>query len=299
MRSIWRTPKTGRSALARSIGLVCAADALVGLSFGAIAVGLGLPLWLPVLMSLVVFAGAAQFAVIGILGSAGSPLAAVAAGLLINARHVPFGFAVGDVLRGSGGWRRLAGTHLMVDETVAFTLAQTSPAMRRTAYWGCGLGLFAAWNAGVVAGAYGGRAIGDTDAFGLDAAFPAVLLALLLPSLNRSAPRRAALAGAVVALAATPFLPAGLPVLLALLGVAAAGRGVPRNEPPPAAKTLADEGSTAHDAVDTAGGAAGPPEAAAARRARGTAPPSGTPGGSGDELPRPPHGSAGTERGTR
>lgn len=218
MRSIWRTPL--KPGLARDIALVCVADALVGVSFGAIAVGLGLPLWLPVLLSLVVFAGAAQFLFIGIVGAGGNPAAAVAAGLLVNARHLPFGFAVGDVL--ATGWlRRLAGSHLMVDETVAFTLAQDDPHRRRVAYWGCGAGLFAAWNLGVLAGAFGGRAVGDTDAFGLDAAFPAVLVALLLPSLRDRATRRAAAAGAVVALAATPWLPAGVPVLLALAGLAA------------------------------------------------------------------------------
>jgi len=215
-------------------------------------VGLGLPLWLPTLMSVVVFAGASQFAAVGILGAAGSPLAAVAAGLLVNARHVPFGFAVGDVLSGTGRWRQLVGTHLMIDETVAFTLAQRSPAMRRTAYWGCGLGLFVCWNVGVAAGAYGGRAIGDTDAFGLDAAFPAVLLALLLPSLDRPAARRAALAGGAIALAATPFLPTGLPVLLALLGVAAAGREVLRNDPLPGTKGDATTDSVPGSAVDPA-----------------------------------------------
>ncbi|MEV6006486.1 AzlC family ABC transporter permease [Streptomyces sp. NPDC051976] len=218
MRSIWRTPEKG---LARDIALVCVADAVVGVSFGAIAVGLGLPVWLPMLMSVVVFAGAAQFIFIGIVGAGGNPVAAVVAGLLVNARHVPFGFAVGDVF-GPGALRRIMGSHLMVDETVAFTLAQKSPARRRTAYWACGVGLFLCWNAGVVAGAYGGSAVGDTDKFGLDAAFPAVLLALLLPSLSEAATRRAALAGVLIALAATPFLPAGLPVLLALAGVAAA-----------------------------------------------------------------------------
>lgn len=214
--------------LARDIALVCVADCLVGVSFGAIAVGLGLPLWLPVLLSVVVFAGAAQFLFIGIVGAGGNPVAAVVAGLLVNARHVPFGFAVGDVL-GTGWLRRITGSHLMVDETVAFTLAQDEPRRRRTAYWACGAGLFASWNLGVVAGAFGGRAVGDTDAFGLDAAFPAVLLALLLPSLNTPATRRAALTGAAIALAAAPFLPAGLPVLLALAGVAAAlpGRAAP------------------------------------------------------------------------
>jgi predicted branched-subunit amino acid permease len=113
----------------------------------------------------------------------------------------------------------------MVDETVAFALAQDEPARRRTAYWLCGAGLFASWNAGVVLGTYGGRAVGDTDALGLDAAFPAVLIALLLPSLGTAHNRRAALAGVLVALATTPFLPAGLPVLLAPAGVVAAGAG--------------------------------------------------------------------------
>ncbi len=221
IRSIWRTRDKELAGLLRDIALVCVADALVGASFGAITVGLGLPLWLPMLMSVVVFAGAAQFLFVGIVGAGGNPLAALAAGLLVNVRHVPFGFAVGDVLDGTGPLRRLLGSHVMVDETVAFTLAQRTPARRRTAYWLCGAGLFAAWNLGVAAGAFGGRAVGDTDAFGLDAAFPAVLLALLLPSLDRPGNRRAAFAGVVIALATTPFLPAGLPVLLALAGVAA------------------------------------------------------------------------------
>lgn len=212
--------------LVRDIALVCLADGLVGLSFGAIAVGLGLPLWLPVLLSVVVFAGASQFLFIGIVGAGGNPVAAVAAGLLVNARHVPFGFAVGDVL-GTGWLRRIVGSHLMVDETVAFTLAQHEPRRRGFAYWACGAGLFTLWNLGVVAGAYGGRAVGDTDALGLDAAFPAVLLALLMPSLDDPGARRAAVAGAAIALCATPFLPAGTPVLLALAGVAASLRGGP------------------------------------------------------------------------
>jgi 4-azaleucine resistance transporter AzlC len=219
MRSIWRTPEKDLANLARDIALVCLADALVGLSFGAIAVGLGLPLWLPMLMSVVVFAGAAQFIFIGIVGAGGNPVAAVVAGLLVNARHVPFGFAVGDVF-GTGWLRRVLGSHFMVDETVAFTLAQKTPGRRRAAYWACGAGLFVSWNLGVVAGAFGGRVIGNTDAFGLDAAFPAVLLALLLPSVDRASTRGAALAGVVIALGTTPWLPAGLPVLLALAGVA-------------------------------------------------------------------------------
>ncbi|ASR36951.1 branched-chain amino acid permease [Prauserella marina] len=221
MRSIWRTLDRD---LARDIALVCLADALVGASFGAIAVSSGFPLWLPMLISVVVFAGAAQFMFIGLIASGGNPVAAVVAGLLVNARHVPFGFAVGDAL-GDKPLRRIVGAHLMIDESVAFAMAQRDGERRRAAYWACGIGLFVCWNVGVVGGAFGGTAITDTDVFGLDAAFPAVLLALVLPSLRDKTTRLSALAGVVIALVATPFLPAGLPVLLALAGVLVAVLG--------------------------------------------------------------------------
>jgi 4-azaleucine resistance transporter AzlC len=222
MRSFWRTLDRD---LARDIALVCLADTIVGVSFGAITVSLGLPFWLPMLLSVVVFAGAAQFMFVGIVASGGNPIAAVVAGLLVNARHLPFGFAIGDVL-GTGWLRRIVGSHLMIDESVAFALAQDEPPRRRAAYWGCGIALFACWNIGVLAGAFGGTVVTNTDAFGLDAAFPAVLLALILPAMRDPATRRAALAGAAIALATAPFLPAGLPVLLALAGVVAGLRGV-------------------------------------------------------------------------
>jgi 4-azaleucine resistance transporter AzlC len=222
MRSIWRTLDRD---LARDIGLVCLADGVVGISFGAIAVSSGFPMWLPMLLSVLVFAGAAQFMFVGIVASGGNPIAAVLAGLLVNARHVPFGFAVGGVL-GCGWARRMVGSHLMIDETVAFALAQDEAARRRAAYWACGIGLFVCWNVGVAVGGVAGAAVSDPGVFGLDAAFPSVLLALLLPSLRDPVARRAALAGVVIALATAPFLPAGLPVLLALAGMLAGlGRG--------------------------------------------------------------------------
>jgi 4-azaleucine resistance transporter AzlC len=204
--------------LIRAIGLVCLADAVVGAAFGAITVGAGLPGWLPVLLSVVVFAGAAQFLFVGLVAAGGNPLAAAAAGLLVNARLVPLGLAVGDLL-GPGPLRRLIGAHLVVDETVAFTTTQDRPERRRATFWVCGLALFAAWNAGVLAGAAGGRLLPDADTLGLDAAFPAVILALVMPALRNHATLRAALVGAVIALAAAPFLPAGVPVLLALLAL--------------------------------------------------------------------------------
>lgn len=215
VRSLLRTldPDTRRG-----IALVCLADALVGVSFGAITVGGGLPVWVPIAMSLMVFAGGAQFAAVGVVLAGGSPLAAVATGLILNARHVPFGFAVGDVLDGRW-WTRLIGAHVMIDESVAFTQRHTDPRRRRAAFWACGLGLFAVWNAAVVLGALAGSAIGNTDALGLDAAFPVVLLALTLPAMSDAHVRTVALLGAGIALIAAPFLPAGLPVLVALVAL--------------------------------------------------------------------------------
>jgi 4-azaleucine resistance transporter AzlC len=227
MRSIWRTLDEG---LARDVALVCFADGIVGLSFGAIAVSSGLPVWLPMLLSVAVFAGAAQFMFIGLVASGGNPIAAAVTGLLVNLRHVPFGFAVGDLL-GKGWARRLAGSHLMVDESVAFALVERDPERRRAVYWACGISLFVCWNLGVIVGAFGGTVVNDTDAFGMDAAFPAVLLALVLPALRDSATRRASIVGAVIALATAPFLPAGLPVLLALLGLTAGLTGRHGDEP--------------------------------------------------------------------
>lgn len=220
MRSFFRTLDRDTR---RGIALVCLADALVGASFGAISVSGGLHPWVPITMSVLVFAGGAQFAAVGVVLAGGSSLAGVMAGLVLNARHLPFGFAVADAL-GGRWWTRLLGAHLMIDESVAFTLRHDDRRRRRAVFWTCGLTLFACWNLAVVLGALAGRAIGDTDVFGLDAAFPAVLLALVLPTLTDRGTRNAALAGAVVAVAATPFLPAGLPVLLALVGLVFAGR---------------------------------------------------------------------------
>jgi predicted branched-subunit amino acid permease len=145
-------------------------------------------------------------------------LAAALAGLLVNSRHLPYGLALPPGVTGRG-WRRLFGTHLMNDESVVFALAQEDLPRKRAAYWACGIGVLICWPGGAVLGALIGSEVHDTNAFGLDAMFPAVILALIVPDLRKRLTMRAALAGAAVALIATPFLPAGLPVLLALVAV--------------------------------------------------------------------------------
>ena len=221
MSSIWRTLERG---VLRDIALTGLAVLFIGLSYGAIAVASGFPLWVPAVQSVLVLAGASEFLFIGIVAAGGNPLAAALAGLLVNARHLPYGLALPDITGSPGvtgrGWRRLLGTHIMNDESVVFGLANPdSPA-----FWICGLGLFAAWPAGAVIGALIGSVVHDTNAFGLDAMFPAVILALVLPKLRDRLTRRAALTGAAIALITTPFLPAGAPVLLALVAVVFAAR---------------------------------------------------------------------------
>jgi 4-azaleucine resistance transporter AzlC len=247
MRSIWQTAKARLGPdLARDIALVCLADGIVGVSFGAITVAAGLPIWLPMLLSVVVFAGASQFLFVAIIAAGGSPIAAFAAGLLVNARHLPFGLAIGEAI-GSGWLRKIVGSQLIIDESTAFALAEREPERRRAAFWGCGVALFICWNIGVVAGAFGGTAISDTDAFGMDAAFPAVLLALVMPSLKDRATRFAAIVGAVIAVALTPLMPAGLPVLLSLAAlplVLLGTRGKLR-----ARRAGTDEDDAGHDAA--------------------------------------------------
>ncbi|WP_305789283.1 AzlC family ABC transporter permease [Symbioplanes lichenis] len=216
MRTSKRTPPRD-SALLRDAAAIAAAMIAVGGSFGAIAVAYGLPLWVPFAMSTLVFAGGAQFLAAGLL-AAGNPVAAVLAGLLLNARHLPFGMAVASTI--GPRWRdRLLGSHLMTDETVAFTLREEDPGRRRRTYWMIGLTLFTSWNIGTALGVLIGTAAGDPDVLGLDAAFPAGLIALILPSLQDRATRAAALTGAGLAVVLTPVLPAGLPVLCALLGL--------------------------------------------------------------------------------
>jgi len=217
MRSIWRT--LDRRVLA-DVGLTCVAVFFIGLSYGAIAVASGFPLWLPAALSVLVLAGASEFLFVGIVATGGSPIAAALAGLLVNSRHLPYGLALPDIAGPPGvtgrRWARLLGTHVMNDESVVFALAQPDLPRRRAAYWACGLGVLACWPGGAVLGGLIGSAVHDTSAFGLDAMFPAVILALIVKDLRDARTLRAALAGAAIALVATPFLPPGLPVLLAL-----------------------------------------------------------------------------------
>ncbi|GEL20957.1 AzlC family ABC transporter permease [Pseudonocardia asaccharolytica] len=228
MRSLYRT--LTRDDLRDALALA-AALGVVGASFGALAAAAGFPVGLTLAMSLLVFAGGSQFLMVAIVAGGGGAAAAVAAGLLLNARHLPFGLAMGDAV--ADRWpARLLGTHVMIDESVAFSRARGSGPRARASYWLCGALFFVLWNVGTVLGVLAGSAVPDPAAFGVDAAFPAGLLALLLPTLRHPDARRVGLGAAVSSLVVSPFLPAGLPVLIGLAGLLLlpASRGISEGE---------------------------------------------------------------------
>ena len=207
--------------MVRNVSPIALTAFVTGASFGAIAVAAHIPVWLVCAMSLLIFAGGSQFMVVGIVAAGGSPIAAVVAGLLLNARHLPFGLAMGDLL-GERLATRIIGSHILIDESVAFALAQGDRRRARAAFWTCGVALLLTWNSGTLLGALIGQVIGDPNRFGLDAAFPAAMLALILPSLKDRRTLTVAVLGAAIAVATTPVLPPGIPVVLAALGVLAA-----------------------------------------------------------------------------
>ena len=196
----------------KAIILVCLAVGVVGMSYGSLAMAYGFPVWVPFVLSITVLAGASEFMFIGIVASGGNPLAAAAAGLLVNARHVPFGVTVRELVGKRG--LSLLGCHIMNDESVVFGLSQKTAEQRKAAYWLCGLGVAIVWPLGALLGAMVGKLLPDPETIGLDAVFPAILLALVVPAFKNRTTLIRACSGAVLSLAAVPFAPVGLPVLL-------------------------------------------------------------------------------------
>jgi 4-azaleucine resistance transporter AzlC len=183
-----------------------------GASFGLVARAAGMGVVAPLVMSATTFAGSAQFAVTSILGGAGSAAAAIAAAVLLNARYAPISISVASLFRGPR-LRRLLESQLIVDESWA--LAARGGRFDRRILLGAGLLLYVSWVIGTAVGALAGDALGDPKDFGLDGAFPALFLALLVPQLRTSGAAVAALAGAVIAFALIPVTPPGTPIVAA------------------------------------------------------------------------------------
>ncbi len=205
--------KSRRSATRDAIAIGVATGAY-GLSFGAISTASGLSIWQTAALSLLMFTGASQFALVALIGSGGSSLAGAATAALLGTRNAFYGLRLSSVLGGRGRHRALA-AHFVIDETTAMAVAAESPAAARWAFWATGVSVFVCWNTGTLIGALGAQAIPDPRTLGLDAAAPAAFVALLAPRMKGGGTWSVALAAAAVALLAVPVVPAGVPVLLA------------------------------------------------------------------------------------
>lgn len=183
-----------------------------GASFGLVARAAGMGVVAPLVMSATTFAGSAQFAVTSIFGGAGSAAAAIAAAVLLNARYAPISISVASLFRGPR-LRRLLESQLIVDESWA--LAARGGRFDRRILLGAGLLLYVSWVSGTAVGALAGDALGDPKDFGLDGAFPALFLALLVTQVRTRMAAGAALAGGAVALALIPVTPPGMPIVVA------------------------------------------------------------------------------------
>jgi len=203
-----------RDALA--IGLATGA---YGVSFGVLAVAAGLSVAQTCAMSLLVFTGASQFVVVGVLGVGGGVLAALAPALLLAGRNTLYGLALVPVLRRAPWARRALQAQLVIDESTAMARAHDDPAQAHRAFLATGVSVYVLWNLGTLAGAVLGGALGDPRALGLDAMFPAAFLALLAPQLRRAGAPVGAVAGAALAVGLISFTPVGVPILAAALGV--------------------------------------------------------------------------------
>jgi len=211
--AIGPAPFAARAAITRAaagIGLYAGA---FGITFGALAARSGLSLTQAVALSAVMYTGASQFALVGVLAAGGTHLAGLSAALLLGLRNAFYGVPVTRILR-PRGWRRMWAAHFVVDESTAMAVAQPTPRAGRYAFWATGITLYALWTLGTLAGALIGSGI-DTSALGLDAAAPAIFLALLWPQLSRERARAVALGAAVLALGLIPLAPAGLPIIAA------------------------------------------------------------------------------------
>ena len=187
-----------------------------GISFGLIAVTAGLTPIKACAMSLLVFTGASQFAAVGVVGAGGSPAAAIASALFLGARNAAYGLTMAPVLQGRLP-KRLLAAHIVIDESTALAMAQSDNRDRQRGFWAAGLSIYVFWNIGTAIGAFGGQLIGKPETWGLDAAFPAAFVALLVPHLRKVGGKQTALLGAAIALLLTPILPPGIPILAAAL----------------------------------------------------------------------------------
>lgn len=193
-----------------------------GAAFGAAAIGSGFSVLQTCLLSLLLFSGASQFAVVGVMGAGGSALSAIATGSLLGLRNGLYGLRMAPVLTLTG-LKKIIGAQLTIDESTGVALNQEvkGQAASRYGFWATGIGVYLFWNLFTFIGALGAKSIGDPSAWGLDAAVPAAFLGLVWPRLIDTKAKLVSISAALLALLLIPIAPAGVPIIAtALLAIA-------------------------------------------------------------------------------
>lgn len=214
-----------RNRRARSQGIqVALAVSLYGISFGALSVALGFSVWQTMVLSLLMFSGASQFAFIGIIGTGGVAAAgaAIASAGLLGVRNGLYSLRMSPII-GPGFWKRALAGQITVDESTAVAVAQTDQESSRHGFWATAIALYIGWNLATLLGALAGDALGDVRTWGLDAVAAAAFLGLLWPRLTALEPIAVAIGAAAITVVLIPAVPAGIPVLAAaVVGISVA-----------------------------------------------------------------------------
>jgi predicted branched-subunit amino acid permease len=183
-----------------------------GIAFGAAAIANHFTVFQACVLSLLLFSGASQFAVVGVMGAGGSAVSAIATSTLLGTRNALYGLRLAPILN-HRGIKRILGAQITIDESTGVALSQSTDEEMRKGFWYTGIGVFIFWNLFTVLGALGAKAIGDPSAWGLDAAVPAAFLGLLWPRLKARETWAVAGAAIILSLSLTPFVPAGVPII--------------------------------------------------------------------------------------
>ena len=189
-----------------------------GAAFGAAAIGAGFSVLQTCLLSLLLFSGASQFAVVGVMGAGGSALSAIATGSLLGVRNGLYGLRMAQILSLTGV-RKIIGAQLTIDESTGVAINQESRGHNASRYgfWATGIGVYVFWNLFTLIGALGAQSIGDPSAWGLDAAVPAAFLGLVWPRLTDKRTKLVAVLAALLAVILIPLTPAGVPIIATAL----------------------------------------------------------------------------------
>ena len=196
-----------------SVGITVGA---FGSAFGAAAIASHYTVAQACALSLLTFSGASQFAVVGVLGAGGSAFSAISTASLLGIRNGLYGVRMAQILQ-IKGIKRIFGAQLTIDESTGVALSQDNEADMKTGFWYTGLGVFIFWNLFTLLGALGANALGNPTDWGLDTAIPAIFLGLVWNRLKDKKSWAIAISALAMALALTPFAPAGVPIMATVI----------------------------------------------------------------------------------